>query len=641
MSLNSLYLFKNVKITPDYSAVHDLTPQRWRDFLLGQSGSKQSGGELVWSSIGKLNYYRMPDTIRIEGNFDELRQATYGLLEDGEWDEKKPEKKTSFKQLFFWVADVRLVTQRTVDTLEGSQTVFRDVVELQVEPDVWSTYGVGSFELYDSFVERRHMPRWKNTGTDEKPVWEPIYYPDAGQGIEGAYRKEDSQDLTKPVVFANYDDSFDPRFIIVFALAKSGTAKIFIGVDVETRSGYVPVYEDYSEGFVCFGVEDILDGKFFAAAGITQEDVQSIVVVPYLAGLKECLRLGFAGGVFYLYFDETDPRFGDFSFTHHESGVAWLTLNFGMQRLDEMMEAIYANPSVIAPDHGAASETGEYLDEHEPMMFMSPARVRKVVTAFGGEVFTVPDIAAFKSTFCLKNMFDMNSAITYVFAGSDIEEANAIGALGVLEAATLPIWNSAWKSYEAINKVGDEIAYNAKQMQTVGGGLANAGLSGAGGFLMGGPIGGVLGLAGGLLGTATGAYGNAEELRAKQVTVKNSPCAVKSGGSGLGAYVTGLIDVKYITLKIDDVSFEKLRNMYYWYGYQIRRMFKGTLDLHTRSKFDYLKTNGAKVRGSLSAGAAKQIAGIFDAGVTIYHGETGYNTIGSGEMSENDEYVKK
>ena len=98
--------------------------------------------------------------------------------------------------------------------------------------------------------------------------------------------------------------------------------------------------------------------------------------------------------------------------------------------------------------------------------------------------------------------------------------------------------------------------------------------------------------------------------------------------------------MKYITLKIDDVSFEKLRNMYYWYGYQIRRMFKGTVNLHTSSKFDYLKTNGAKIRGSLSAGAAKQIAGIFDAGVTIYHGETGYNTIGSGEMSENDEYTK-
>ena len=134
MSLNSLYLFKNVRITPDYSAVHDLTPQQWRDFLLGQSGSGKSGGELVWSNTGKLNYYRLPDTIRIEGNFDELRQATYGLLEDGMWNEDQPAK-TSFKQMFFWVTDVRLVTQRTGDTLEGSQTVFRDVVELQVELD--------------------------------------------------------------------------------------------------------------------------------------------------------------------------------------------------------------------------------------------------------------------------------------------------------------------------------------------------------------------------------------------------------------------------------------------------------------------------------------------------------------------------
>ena len=81
-----------------------------------------------------------------------------------------------------------------------------------------------------------------------------------------------------------------------------------------------------------------------------------------------------AGDVFYLYFNETDPRFGDFSYEHSDK-VGWLTLNFGMQRLDEMMEAIYANPTVIAPNHNAASEAGEYLDEHEPMMFMSPSRV--------------------------------------------------------------------------------------------------------------------------------------------------------------------------------------------------------------------------------------------------------------------------
>lgn len=636
MSLNTLYLFSNVRITPDYSVVHDMDPDTWHDFLMGWLDPMPPGADqqIVYSNNLKLNYYRMPDTLRIEGNYDKLKNATYGFLQDGMYNDQQPAK-TSFKYIFFWVKDVRLITQRTADRTEGGQTVFDDVVELELEMDTWSTYGVSSFELYDSFVERRHMPRWNAVTQAGVTTYEPIYYPNAAQGVEGAYQKEDSQDLTAPVTFSGYNDTFDPRFIIVFTLEKSGLAKIYIGIDVETRNNFVPVYELYNTQ-TYFGLQQILDGSFFTAAGITQENVQSITVVPYLAGLKECLRLGMAGGVFYLYFDETDPRFRDFAGQHGSNGVAWLTLNFGMERLYAMMQHIYATPTVIEPDHDRPCY-GEYVDYHEPMMYMAPARIRKVVTAFGGEVFTIPDIAAFEDTFCLQNIFDMNSAITYVFAGSDIEEANAIGALGVLEAATLPIWNSAWKSYEAINKVGDEIAFNAKQMQTIGGGIANSGLSAAGGFLMGGPVGAILGLAGGIVGTTAGAYGNAEELRAKQTTIKNSPCNVKSGGSGLGAYVKGLIDVRYITLKLDDQSMQKLRFMYYWYGYIVNRMFRGTVDLYTRHKFDFIKTNGAKIRGSLTAGAARQIAAIFDNGVTIYHGPDGYMKIGNGQMYENDE----
>ena len=137
--------------------------------------------------------------------------------------------------------------------------------------------------------------------------------------------------------------------------------------------------------------------------------------------------------------------------------------------------------------------------------------------------------------------------------------------------------------------------------------------------------------------TVLGAVGNEEELRAKQVTIKNSPCVVKSGGSGLGAYITSLIDVFYITLKMDDVSMERLRFMYYWYGYRVNRTFKGTVNVHSRSKFDFVKTNGAKIRGNLTAGASREIAAVFDKGVTIYHGVQGYEIIGDGQMHENDE----
>ena len=154
---------------------------------------------------------------------------------------------------------------------------------------------------------------------------------------------------------------------------------------------------------------------------------------------------------------------------------------------------------------------------------------------------------------------------------------------------------------------------------------------------MGGPIGAVLGLASGVLGTATTAYGNSVELDAKRVQIKNSPCNVKSGGSGLGAVMIHAVDFFYITLKMDEQSMEKLRFMYYWFGYHVNRTFKGVVDLHTRSKFDFIKTNGAKVKGDLTGGAAKQIEAIFDSGVTIYHGAAGYALIGTGVMVENDE----
>ena len=643
--LHSVYLFKDVKITPDYSVVHDLTPDQWKTYLIGDANNP-GHGDIVFQQ--SLNYYRLPDVIRIEANYDEIRKVTYGMI-DGTRNTDPAELviEESFERpMFFFVKDVRLIRQDSrTDKEEQSRPrtwEVKDVVELDIEVDVWSS-NYGSFELYDSYVERRHMDRWKNIGTDAKPVWEPIYYPNASQGIEGSYVSEDSQDLSPPVTFEGDDETYDLRFILIFALKQSGQAAIYVGTDVRTSDGFVSVYKDYNAGYKYFGVQELLNGNLFKSSDLTSENVQSITVLPYLAGLKNCLVVRESNGTKYLTFDTDSPDFGSWiAFTgSDQSGnikSAWLSLNFGAGGIYDVMRETSTQCTVIAPDHDAAPEDNEYLDEHEPMLYMSPARVRKAVTAFGGEVFTVPDIVAFEDTFTLQNIIDLNSAITYVFAGTRLKEANVVGALGAVEAATLPIWNSAWRSYEAINKVGDEISYTAKQMQTIGGGIAGAGLSAAGGYVMGGKPGGYIGLASGVVGTVLGAYGNKEELRAKQVTIKNSPCVVKSGGSGLGAYVRNLTDVFYNTLKLDDVSMEKLRFMYYWYGYHVNRTFMGSIDLHTRTKFDFIKTNGAKIRGALTAGAAQQIAGIFDNGVTIFHGMDGYDMIGSGTMLENDEY---
>ena len=159
MSLNELALFKNVKITPDYSVVHDMDPDTWKQYLMGELWESNpewnnDSPEILFQQ--NVNYYRMPETIRVEGNFDVIRQATYGFLHD-----PAGVANPSFGTVFFFVNDVRLLKQHANQVTEGGDATVVDVCELDISIDVWSSYG-GKFELYDSYVERRHMPRWKN-----------------------------------------------------------------------------------------------------------------------------------------------------------------------------------------------------------------------------------------------------------------------------------------------------------------------------------------------------------------------------------------------------------------------------------------------------------------------------------------------
>ena len=80
-------------------------------------------------------------------------------------------------------------------------------------------------------------------------------------------------------------------------------------------------------------------------------------------------------------------------------------------------------------------------------------------------------------------------------------------------------------------------------------------------MVQGGPLGAIAGIVSGVVGTGLNYYGNDEELRAKQMQIKNSPCIVTSGGSGLGAIIDNIVHVCYVSLKMDDQSMEKLRFM--------------------------------------------------------------------------------
>ena len=397
MSLNSLYLFSNVRITPDYSVVHDMDPDTWRNFLLGQVNPMPPGADhdTVYVNTQKLNYYRMPDVIRIEGNYDVIRKATYGLLQDGMWNDQQPAK-TSFKYVFFWVKNVRLITQRVNDHTEGTKTVFDDVVELELEMDTWSTYGIGAFSLYDSFVERRHMDRWVNNGTDLSPDWQPIYYPNAGQGVEGAYLPEDSQDATASLEFTGLTQTYTPTWIIISAIDQSGVLKTYIGGFLTNSLGNESsLYFGLSPNDKVFGWEEVVSGAIYAAIGLTADNIQSITCVSSLGN-------GYLDN--FISWDSNQNKFVVSNIWGHANGLAWFEQGAANNLSGENSQTV----NVIAPDHAhqipnpdydpSDPDSPQYLDdydeEHEPMMYMSPARVRKVVSGTGGEVFTIPDVIA-------------------------------------------------------------------------------------------------------------------------------------------------------------------------------------------------------------------------------------------------------
>lgn len=628
MSLNKLALFKNVKITPDYSVVHDMDIETWKNYLMGWLDPMPADSdtpELVHTQT--VNYYRMPEVIRIEGNYDAIRKATYGFLEDGRH-EGNETLRTSFKLLFFWVKDVRLLKQSAnVDNTDPSDPLWKDVCELDVELDVWSTYA-GCFELYDSYIERRHMPRWKNEGTELVPDWKPIYYPNAAQGVEGAYEKEAKEDATKKKTFTHLGD-VDIGWIVLSGINASGVAFVCLSLaGRDSSNNHLDVfYQDGANFRKYFWYPDIISGNVYTLIGRTANFVQSINVVPDMWGLIGFVNEVNDNGTWRLKFNHPAAVYG--------ANGAYLPLT----ALYMIGTEEYTEVNVIAPDHSAQPIDGEYLDEHEPMMYMSPARKRKVVTSFGDEIYEIPDIAAFQKRINIKNVYDLNGIKLFVYSGPDynIADANILGCVGVVDAPSLPIYTSAWKEYAAISAVSDNIAYNAKQMQSFANGMTGIASSAMIGAATGQPVVGLAGVISSVVGGGASMKANEEELRAKRVQIMNSPCNLKSTGSGLGAVMSWLFDILYVTMKLDDVSMEKLRFMYYWYGYHVNRTFKGIIDLETREVFDFIKTNGAKVKGDLTAGAAKQVEAIFDRGVTIYHGSAGYALIGTGDMVENDE----
>lgn len=81
------------------------------------------------------------------------------------------------------------------------------------------------------------------------------------------------------------------------------------------------------------------------------------------------------------------------------------------------------------------------------------------------------------------------------------------------------------------------------------------------------------------------------------------------------------------------ITFEYARSIDLYfsrYGYKVNRL--GIPQLNTRTRYNYVKTQGCQITGKMPSNAIKQLCNIFDSGIALFHditrmGEYGYNPI--------------
>ena len=311
---------------------------------------------------------------------------------------------------------------------------------------------------------------------------------------------------------------------------------------------------------------------------------------------------------------------------------------------------------------------------YEPMLFMQPYVTRKIVKGDGTVIQEIPDINFTEKTFTLRTIVTSGTTSTMFLHGTNFEDI-AEGEVAFDNSAVLDVVNDQWKAYLYTRRDTDrQILSNNIWRQSLdnlfymsyGGALigsrsataqplANPMMKGAYSgvkFYDGSDMGALypwehtkgyrgspsvnLTGAGKRLAGATGLAAAAsiatslidahymwENQLQTEKQIRNEPTRLEMVGDGISTIMTGLKDYRIVVMKVDDVNYERAYQNFRKYGYWINRFEQP--NINSRKYYNYLLTNGAIITGAINQGIRDTIAAIFDAGVTIFHYDSGDN----------------
>ena len=302
---------------------------------------------------------------------------------------------------------------------------------------------------------------------------------------------------------------------------------------------------------------------------------------------------------------------------------------------------------------------------YEPALYMQPFYSRKILRGDGEVVLEIPDLDIEAKDIKLRQVIT-SAGITNIFihdsGNSDIENI-ANGEMGIDNSVILDVVNDQWKEYvytkrdtdrqmtsnyawkNAIDNLiymsyggalvgsrsmGNEGLYNPASKEWVqnrnNGQFASGGhweTKGAGLTAAGKRVLGAVGLSGAasIVTSLVDAHFAWENQLQKEKQIRNEPTTASIIGDGIATVLNGLRDYYVVEQRVDDVNYDRAFENFWKYGYWINKFEKP--DISSRKYFNYILTNGAIVNGSINQSIRDVIASIFDAGVTIFHYDSG------------------
>ena len=364
-----------------------------------------------------------------------------------------------------------------------------------------------------------------------------------------------------------------------------------------------------------------------------------------------------------------------------------LILAFKAEELIEATEYLSVDITVPTKPTDGVNSSSDY----EPALFMAPYMKRYLVDGKGQPYLDIPDYQIFENeengvlNVGFRQLLDGSNSSSLYFIGENISASGVEGSSCIIPNETLYVVNDQWKTYNLTRKDSDRqmvINYAIKNAvdnliyMSYGGALVGSRSAGEEGYLANGyggyskvkyydgggtgayasergrtiyPHGqtpgsltatgrrvvGAIGLAAGAsiftsLVDAHTAWANQLETE-KQI--QNKPAGLLQGGTGQSLIPDNLSNIRLVETKVDDIAFDRAYNNFRKYGYFINKFEKP--NIQSRKYFNYILTNGAIVNGAINQSIRDVIASIFDAGVTIFHYDSGDTT------TRNLEYTDK